>query len=134
MCCRGLHRNANPAYLSRLLFSGLPCVAPYCAPGGIRVVSKGYGLRIAVPFVHLSTAYNDQIHVSNVPARSNQCFVVWRVGSCWSGPTHVTAINGTPRSRTLFSTPCSADWSMISPERRASPSKSSGAARAAPPF
>jgi hypothetical protein len=41
MCCRGLHRNANPAYLSRLLFSGLPSVAPYCAPGGIRVVSNG---------------------------------------------------------------------------------------------
>jgi hypothetical protein len=30
---------ANAAYLSGLLFSGLPCVAPYCVPGGVRVVS-----------------------------------------------------------------------------------------------
>src|SRR5215204_6496796 len=41
MCCRALHRNAIPAYLSRLLFSGLPCVAPYCVPSGIRVVLTG---------------------------------------------------------------------------------------------
>jgi hypothetical protein len=40
MCCRGLHRDAIPAYLSRLLFSGLPSVAQYCVPGGIRVVSE----------------------------------------------------------------------------------------------
>src|SRR5918997_4246289 len=39
MRCRDLHRVANPAYLSRFPFSALPCVAPYCAPGGIRVVS-----------------------------------------------------------------------------------------------
>jgi hypothetical protein len=39
MRCRGLHRLANPAYLSLFLFSGLPCVAPYCVPGGVRVVS-----------------------------------------------------------------------------------------------
>src|ERR671913_2321876 len=39
MCCRGLHRIANPAYLSRFLFCGLLCVAPYCVPGGVRVVS-----------------------------------------------------------------------------------------------
>jgi hypothetical protein len=30
---------ANPAYLSGFLFSGLLRVAPYCVPGGIRVVS-----------------------------------------------------------------------------------------------
>jgi hypothetical protein len=34
-----VHRLANPAYLSRFLFSGLLRVAPYCVPGGIRVVS-----------------------------------------------------------------------------------------------
>jgi hypothetical protein len=34
-----LHRNANPAYLKGLLFSGLLRVAPYCVLGGIRVVS-----------------------------------------------------------------------------------------------
>ena len=31
---------AKPAYLSRFLFYGLLCVAPYCAPGGVRVVSS----------------------------------------------------------------------------------------------
>src|SRR5918998_6763166 len=41
MRCRGLHGLANPAYLSWFPFSALPCVAPYCVPGGIRVVSKG---------------------------------------------------------------------------------------------
>jgi hypothetical protein len=45
-----------------LLCSGLLSVAPYCAPGGVRVVSKDKGLRIAVPLVHLSTAYLDQKH------------------------------------------------------------------------
>ena len=39
MCYRGLHEVAIPAYLSGFLFHGLPCVAPYCVPGGIRVVS-----------------------------------------------------------------------------------------------
>src|SRR5918995_2210613 len=39
MRCRGLHRLANPAYLSRFLFSALLRVALYCARGGIRVVS-----------------------------------------------------------------------------------------------
>jgi hypothetical protein len=39
----GVHGVANPPYLRRFLFSGLPCVAPYCAPGGIRVVSTEHG-------------------------------------------------------------------------------------------
>ena len=43
MCCRGLHVLANPAYLSGFLCSALPCVAPYCVPGGIRVVSTHRG-------------------------------------------------------------------------------------------
>jgi hypothetical protein len=34
-----LHRVADPPYLSHFPFSALPCVAPYCVPGGIRVVS-----------------------------------------------------------------------------------------------
>jgi hypothetical protein len=37
--CRGLHGPANPAYLSCILCSALPSVAPYCVRGGIRVVS-----------------------------------------------------------------------------------------------
>ena len=40
MCCRGLHCLANRPYLGDFLFSGLLCVAPYCVPGGIRVVSR----------------------------------------------------------------------------------------------
>src|SRR5688572_18045703 len=38
-----LARRCNPAYLSRFLFSALPCVASYCVRGGVRVVSKGPG-------------------------------------------------------------------------------------------
>jgi hypothetical protein len=36
-----MQRFANCVYLRGFLFCGLPCVAPYCAPGGIRVVSSG---------------------------------------------------------------------------------------------
>jgi hypothetical protein len=38
--CRGLHRVANPTFLGGFLCSVLQVVAPFCAPGGIRVVSK----------------------------------------------------------------------------------------------
>src|SRR5215204_2044132 len=38
-CCWDLQGVANTAYLSRFLYPGLPCVAPYCARGGVRVVS-----------------------------------------------------------------------------------------------
>jgi hypothetical protein len=48
--CRGLPRVANPAYLSRFLFYGLPCVAPYCVPGGVRVVSEVRALPVAGSF------------------------------------------------------------------------------------
>ncbi len=47
MRCGGLHKLADPAYLSPFLFSALPCVAPYCARGGIRVVSGVRELRVA---------------------------------------------------------------------------------------
>ena len=36
---RGLHGLADAAYLEGFPFSGLLSVAPYCVPGGIRVVS-----------------------------------------------------------------------------------------------
>jgi hypothetical protein len=39
MRCRGLLGVASAACLSRFLFCGLPSVAPYCVPGGVRVVS-----------------------------------------------------------------------------------------------
>jgi hypothetical protein len=37
--CRGLHGLANAPFLGDFLCSGLLSVAPYCVPGGIRVVS-----------------------------------------------------------------------------------------------
>ena len=39
MRCRGVHRLASPPFLGGFLCSGLLPVAPYCVPGGIRVVS-----------------------------------------------------------------------------------------------
>ena len=35
-----MHGLAKPAYLGGFRFSGLPYVAPYCVPGGVRVVSE----------------------------------------------------------------------------------------------
>jgi uncharacterized membrane protein YedE/YeeE len=49
MCCRGLQKLANPAFLGGFLFSGLLSVAPYCVPGGIRVVSIEGRLRWVLP-------------------------------------------------------------------------------------
>ncbi len=48
-----MHGLANPAYLGRFLFLGLPSVAPYCAPGGVRVVSKS-SLHLRNIVVHFS--------------------------------------------------------------------------------
>jgi hypothetical protein len=43
---------AHAAYLEGFPFPALLCVAPYCAPGGIRVVSNVVrGLRVAGSFV-----------------------------------------------------------------------------------
>jgi hypothetical protein len=39
-CCEGMQRLADFPYLGGFLFSGLPRVARYCVPGGVRVVSK----------------------------------------------------------------------------------------------
>ena len=39
----GLQRPDAQSLLGRFLFSGLPPVAPYCVPGGVRVVSSGLG-------------------------------------------------------------------------------------------
>jgi len=43
---QALHGAANTAFLSGFLCCGLPRVAPYCAPGGVRVVSGGDGLSL----------------------------------------------------------------------------------------
>jgi hypothetical protein len=40
MRCRGVHNVAKDAFLRVFPFSGLLRIAPYCAPGGIRVASK----------------------------------------------------------------------------------------------
>src|SRR5215208_7637993 len=45
MCCRGVQRLANPAYLEGFPFPALLRVAPYCVLGGIRVVSGARVLR-----------------------------------------------------------------------------------------
>ena len=44
MRCRGVQGIANAAYLEGLLFPALLRVAPYCVPGGIRMVSGGRSL------------------------------------------------------------------------------------------
>jgi hypothetical protein len=44
MRCRSVQGCANPAYLEGFPFPALLRVAPYCVPGGIRVVSRGPGL------------------------------------------------------------------------------------------
>jgi hypothetical protein len=41
MRCRGLQRLAKPLCIGGFLCSGLQAVAPYCVPGGVRVVSGG---------------------------------------------------------------------------------------------
>jgi hypothetical protein len=46
MRCRGLHKVANPPYLSGFLCSGLLRVAPYCVPGGVRVVSSDVSFQV----------------------------------------------------------------------------------------
>ncbi len=46
MRCRGLHGVANPAFPEGFPFSGLLSIAPYCVPGGVRVVSEVRELRV----------------------------------------------------------------------------------------
>jgi hypothetical protein len=46
MRCSGLHGLANCAYLGGFLFPRLLRVAPYCVPGGVRVVSSGVGFQV----------------------------------------------------------------------------------------
>jgi transposase len=59
---------ANAAYLSRFLFSGLQHVAPYCAPGGARVVSNDSNTNTEA---YSSTAY--LAYLQHVAARMNRC-------------------------------------------------------------
>jgi hypothetical protein len=65
MRCGGLHRNANPAFLGGFLCSGLLRVAPYCAPGGIRVVS-GRGLALTLAALKWSRSVNGGVSSTSV--------------------------------------------------------------------
>jgi hypothetical protein len=56
MRCRGLPSVANATYLSDFLCSGLPCVAPYCVPGGVRVVSGFPALPCSVHCRHCTAS------------------------------------------------------------------------------
>src|SRR5215210_8203163 len=40
--CWGVHSLANAAFIEDFLCCGLQCIAPYCARGGIRMVSEWY--------------------------------------------------------------------------------------------
>src|SRR5919112_3718228 len=57
MCCRDVHSLANPAYPEGFPFTALPCVAPYCACGGVRVVSTAVAAcsPLGRPIILLST-------------------------------------------------------------------------------
>jgi hypothetical protein len=62
MRCWGLHSLANPPYLSHFLFSGLLRVAPYCVPGGVRVVSEGGLLLCPSPVARYDAFGQDYCH------------------------------------------------------------------------
>jgi hypothetical protein len=47
MRCRGVQEVANTPYLKGFLCCSLPRVAPYCVPGGVRVVPGGRGFCVA---------------------------------------------------------------------------------------
>ena len=51
MGCWALQGFANAAYLEGFPFPALLRVAPYCVPGGIRVVSKDPGLSYVSDFI-----------------------------------------------------------------------------------
>jgi hypothetical protein len=63
---QGFAELANAAYLSRFLFSGLLRVAPYCAPGGIRVVSNDPNASTEAHLLpHISLTYAESKRVTD---------------------------------------------------------------------
>jgi hypothetical protein len=61
MRCRGLHGVAKPAFLSAFPFPALLRVAPYCVPGGVRVVSGVRALPVAGFFVsHMRVCWTEE--------------------------------------------------------------------------
>lgn len=64
MCCGGLHSLANPACSEGFPFYALPSVAPYCAPGGVRVVSSN-----REPRAGTGTGRSQEKPASRVPSR-----------------------------------------------------------------
>jgi hypothetical protein len=74
MRCRALQRFANPLYLRQFLFSALLCVAPYCVPGGVRVVSSGVGFQVLTGSIAgLGPAEVDALH-GGVPAEDSRLY------------------------------------------------------------
>ena len=49
MRCRGLQEVANTPFLKGFPFSALRRVAPYCFPGGVRLVSGAVGCVLSLP-------------------------------------------------------------------------------------
>jgi hypothetical protein len=62
MCCRDLQEFANLAYLSDFHVSGLLRVAPYCVPGGVRVVSEVGLLLCPSPVARYDALGQDYCH------------------------------------------------------------------------
>ena len=52
-----LHGFANTAYLRHFLFPGLPRVAPYCARGGVKVVSGLPVFAVVASFYYASISW-----------------------------------------------------------------------------
>src|SRR5215212_8534141 len=59
MRCGGMQELAETAYLSWLPFSALPYVAPYCVPGGVRVVSELVDSRVESLGTYLTAHCSD---------------------------------------------------------------------------
>src|SRR5215208_7662251 len=116
MRCRGLPSIAKPTFLGRFLFSGLPSVAPYCAPGGIRVVSTAPRSRppqaLASPWLaSADVVWPAMLDQGRSPYDTTVCLTLYRdpQGPDRAADEHTHAelgealhrAGGTPRSLTL---------------------------------
>src|ERR687885_1789879 len=137
---RALQGVANPAYLKGFLCTGLPRVAPYCAPGGVRVVSKATAARPATvthdpsPSRGLRTAVGPgrpHYRFSSCTAQplpSGSSKKRYREPGEPSGPSCCTSPTGTPRpasssrtASTSSTTSCTPLTDPGSPSGRPSP-------------
>src|SRR5918998_2762528 len=93
---------ANPAYL-RVFFSDLLRVAPYCAPGGVRMVSRVHKLRVAISFAIRFRAWDMMRHLEQQNTKQHSC----GIATCRSSAAQSTARclvlhPGTIRSRVVL--------------------------------